>query len=697
MHSAFQLKPEPMGPDQQLSPRLTRRLLLSGMAASFGYSVTSSASAMIPTPRIKPNAPNLSEILSDNDSKLFRKAASNARRGRWGDVMAARRKISNGVAKDALLWLRASRDRNAPLSDLTYAVHNLTDWPRMTTIKSKAEKKIFSNPSNITDPINWFRGENPVSGEGRMVLANAYFKRGDVESGKTWLKLAWRESKLTRDAQRDIFKRYKEHLTPDDHAARADYLVWHGRRYFPSAQGLLSLMPKNDRLLITARMALRQNSRGMNAAVDAVPNALQGDPGFAFERAYWRRKRKSKSYALPVLLKINSAPKVEHGQERLWNERRLMAYWAIEEREFETAYQMTRNHGMTRGSSFASVEFLAGWLSLIKLGQPERAMQHFTTLRDGVGLPVSRSRAAYWQGRTAEVLGNGQSAFHYSDAAQHVNTFYGMLAADKLSSGRAQITLPPEPIRDFERANFNADARVQAARLFAEAQQELFFTQISFHLDDEFEKPEELSLLSELGRDFGYMRPSVRAAKQAGRIQTMLTESGYPLVPAIDGLADKFEKPFVYAIARQESEFNYSAVSHAKAYGLMQMINATARSTARRHRIPYNRTRMITDIDYSANLGAHHLRDLLKDYNGSYIMTCIAYNAGPTRVTRWIKRYGDPRKGEIDPLDFLESIPFSETRNYVQRVIENMQVYRARLNGGSTINQIDRDLRAGTL
>lgn len=688
MQNAFQAEYGPKKP--------TRRLMLSGIAAGLGISLTSPAAAMIPTPRVKPDAPNLSQILSDKEAKLFRKAASNARRGRWNDVMTARRQISNDVAKDALLWLRASRDPNVPLSDLTYAMHNLTNWPRMTTIKSKAEKKVLDKPSSVPDPINWFRGEPPVSGEGRMLLAKAHFKRGDIESGKKWLKLAWRESKLTRDRQRDIFKSYKEYLTPEDHAARADYLVWQGRRYFSSAQGLLPLMPKNDRLLINARMALRQNARGMNAAVDAVPKALQGDPGFAYERAYWRRKRKSKDYALPVLLNINSAPMTSRGQERLWNERRLMAYWAIEEREFETAYQMTRNHGMTRGAGFASVEFLAGWLSLNKLGQPERAMQHFTTLRDGVGLPVSRSRAAYWQGRAAEILSNGESAFHYTDAAQHVNTFYGMLAADKLSSGRAQITLPPEPVRDFDRAAFYADTRVQAARLFAEAQQELFFTQKSFHLDDEFEKPEELSLLSELGRDFGYMRPSIRAAKQAGRLQTMLTESGYPFVPAIDALDDKFEKPFVYAIARQESEFNYSAVSHAKAYGLMQMINATARSTARRHRIPYSRTRMTSDINYSANLGAHHLRDLLKDYNGSYIMTCIAYNAGPRRVSRWIKKYGDPRKGEIDPIDFLESIPFSETRNYVQRVIENMQVYRARLNGGSSINQIDRDLRAGT-
>ncbi|WP_371398007.1 transglycosylase SLT domain-containing protein [Fretibacter rubidus] len=651
---------------------------------------------MIPTPRVKPPAPNLSKILSDADAKLFRKATSDARRGQWSSVMAARRSLSNSAAKDALLWLRAARDPNAPLSDLTYAVHNLTDWPRMTTIRSKAEKKLLSNPVGITSIAEWFRGYDPVSGEGRIALAQDYFRQGNDDLAKKWLKLGWREARLTRDLQRSVFKTYGKHLTPQDHAARADYLVWQGRRYFDSAQGLLSLMPRNDAKLIAARMALRQNSRAMNAAVDAVPSALQGDPGFSYERAYWRRKRKSKDYALPVLLNINAAPKTERGQERLWNERRLMAYWAISERNFETAYQLTRNHGMTRGGGFAGVEFLAGWLSLTKLNNPRRAMEHFTTLRNNVGLPVSLSRAAYWQGRASEALRDGQEQLYYADAAQHVNTFYGLLAADKLSSGGAQIVLPPEPNVNFERASFNADPRVQAARLFAEANQELFYTQMSFHLDDEFERPEQLSLLAEMGRDFGYMKPSVRAAKQAGRLQTMLTESGYPIVPAIEGLDDRFEKAFVYGIARQESEFNYSAVSHANAYGLMQMINATARSTARRHRIPYSRTTMTTDINYSANLGAHHLHDLLKDYDGSYIMACIAYNAGPRRVTRWTKDYGDPRKGEIDPIDFLESIPFSETRNYVQRVIENMQIYRARRSGGTAPNRIDRDLRVGS-
>ena len=372
-----------------------------------------------------------------------------------------------------------------------------------------------------------------------------------------------------------------------------------------------------------------------------------------------------------------------------------MTYWAIEEKRFQDAYDLTLNHGLTKGQSFAEAEFLSGWLALTKLGQPSRALEHFTRLQSGVGLPVSLSRAAYWQGRAAERAQPGTERGYYADAAQYVNTFYGQLASKKLSGRLASLQLPPEPDRTFALTAFNSDPRVSAMKLFGEIDDERFYTQFSFHLDDEFTDPAQLSLLAETGADFGYMRPSIRAAKQAGRLKTMLTEVGYPLIPSISGLGSQFDIPFVYAIARQESEFNYSAVSHANAYGMMQMINATAKATARKHRIPYNRARMTTDIDYSARLGAHHLNDLLARYDGSYIMSAAAYNAGPHRVDRWVKTYGDPRTGEIDPIDWLESLPFSETRNYIQRVMENMQVYRARLNGGSSENRAASDLNAG--
>jgi len=372
-----------------------------------------------------------------------------------------------------------------------------------------------------------------------------------------------------------------------------------------------------------------------------------------------------------------------------------MAYWAIKEEKFQTAYDLTQHHGQTSGVGFADAEFLAGWLALVKLNQPKKAINHFETLRNGVSFPVSKSRASYWLGRAHKTAGLADAPIHYAQAAQHIQTFYGQLAAAELSSNNDFIFLPSEANSVSYRADFERDSRVQALRLLGERQSEYYFNTMSFHLDDEVGTPEELTLLGSVAREYGYMKPSIRAAKQAARFGTFLPETGYPTPDVFLSLEPKFDKAFSMALSRQESEFNPEAVSSAKAYGLMQMINGTAKATARKHRIPYSRSKLTSDPEYNAKLGSLHINDLLKRYDGSYIMTAAAYNAGPHRVTQWIRDYGDPRTNAIDPIDWMESIPFSETRNYIQRVMENLNVYRARLNNGQAVNRLHQDIKRG--
>lgn len=678
---------------KRLGPSIRRAFVLAFVMT--GMMASQIATARIPTPRLKPPAPNPSQILSNKDADLFEKGVKAARRGQWLKVKSIRAQLSHPVAKDTMLWLHASRDRNAPLSELTYVIHNMSNWPRMTTIRARAEAKLFDNAAGVGDTVDWFRQQDPVSGEGRLALAQGFYDRGNTPEGDKWLRYAWHESSLTRDRQKRAYKMFKNRLQPSDHAIRGDYLTWLGHRHYSKVNGLLSLMPPIDRALQDARMRINRNASGMDAAIRAVPVSARKEAGLSYERGRWRRRKATKEKAVPMFTQIVEPPTPDKGKQVLWRERKIMAYWAIEEKRFQDVYDLSINHGLQKGEAFAEAEFLAGWTALTKLGQPSRALAHFTTLRNGVGLPVSLSRAAYWQGRAAEQANNADARNYYAESAQYVNTFYGQLASDKLSGRLSSLQLPFEPDRTLASGTYNSDDRVNAMKMFGEIGDEHFYTQFSFHLDDEFSDPAALSLLAETGADFGYMRPSIRAAKQAGRLKTMLPETGYPLIPSIDGLGPKFDIPFVYAIARQESEFNYSAVSHAKAYGMMQMINSTAKATARKHRIPYNRSRMTTDMDYSARLGALHLNDLLERYNGSYIMAAAAYNAGPHRVDRWVKNYGDPRSGAIDPIDWLESLPFSETRNYIQRVMENMQVYRARLNGGSTENMSWNAISAG--
>jgi len=653
------------------------------------------ANAAIPTPRIKPPSPSASEFLNDRDSEHFRRGLRAASKRHWVDLDDQIRKLNDPTAKDVLRWVRAARNPNVSFKDISYVVHDLSNWPRMTSIRAKAEGVLFDVPLSADKTIDWFQGKEPVSGEGRAALARAHYKRGNKVSGDLWLKSAWRESKLTRARQQELFKHYRGKLTQEDHAVRADHLIWQGRRHHSKAEALLPHMAKKQRALMNARIRVASNRSGMDAAIKAVPQEYRNEAGLLYERAKWRRRKKTKDYALPVYLQIVNPPLDLAGREAIWREKRIMLRWAIENKKYNQAYQLSTNHGLTRGGGFAEAEFTAGWLALTKLNQPQKAAEHFKTLKNGVSLSVSLSRAAYWQARAAEALGDPNAQAYYSEASGYTNTYYGQLAADKVGGSPSQLVLPVEADTAALKPAFEGDPRVRAMHLLGEAGEERFFTNFAFHLDDVLDDKRQLSLLSQLSKDYGYMRPSLRAAKQASRFQSMLTDSGYPKVEEIESLPAKFDIPFVYAVARQESEFEFNVVSSAKAYGMMQMIDSTAKYTARKHRIPYSRSKLTADRDYSAKLGAHHLHDLLDMFDGSYILAAAAYNAGPHRSKTWIKAYGDPRTGEIDPIDWVESIPFSETRNYVQRVMENMQVYRARRNDNQSNNQIYRDLTQG--
>ncbi len=651
------------------------------------------ALANTPTPRLKPEAPNTSSLLSKADASRFRRALRAADKRHWGEVKTLSKRINDPTAKKILLWRMAASDPNVSLDILTTVTQNQSDWPRMIQIRAKAERYLFDHPLPPDAAIRWFMGAEPVSGEGRAVMAIAYAGRGQMDLADRWLKSAWRHSRLSRDRQKTLFKRFKSHLTPEDHAARADHLIWLGRRYYGSAEGLLSLMPTNDRKVMDARIKVGANRKGIDRAIKAVPKSLLTDTGLLYERAVWRRKRVGEKSAIKALLQIKAPPATLDGKKRLWKEKRRMIYWALEKQRFDDAYTLTQHHGLDRGAAFAEAEFLAGWIALTKLNQPQKALTHFTTLKNGVSTPVSLGRAGYWMGRAAEASGDVINAHvYYSEAARFPNVFYSQLAAEKVSPGNARITLPPEIIPEPLPAEFESRELIRALRLIGENRGESIFNMFSFHLDDILQSEEELSWLSQIGREYGYMKPSVRAAKQAGRFQTMLTESGYPIPEIILTLPNKYDKAFVLAIARQESEFNTEARSHASAYGMMQMIHSTAKRTAKRARLPYQRVWLTSNPEYATKLGAQHLIDLMSEFDNSYILTAAAYNAGGHRVRQWIDAYGDPRKGQIDAIDWLESIPFSETRNYVQRVMENLEVYHARLNNNQARLQIMADL-----
>lgn len=652
----------------------------------------SAATAQTPAPRLKPPVPNHSILLSDADFTAFRRGMRAADDDDWDDVRAAIITLDNPVADHVLLWRIAVSDARAPFSDLDRAIDELEGWPRQASIRREAEWKIEDSGLSPALIVAWFEDREPVTGEGRIALGESLIALGREDEGAEQIRTAWRTQSLRLSNQRDVLREHDNLLTNDDHAARVDFLLWAGQR--TAASRLLPELSAGERRVAEARIRLASRSSGVDSAVSAVPDSLSDTPGLVYERARWRRRR-GLDTSLELLLELPDSYDNDAALESMWTERKLMILDLIRDRDFDTAYQLAAANGMERGVEFADAEFLAGWLALTKLDQPGVAFAHFERLEDGVTTPVSTSRALYWQGRAAEASGELELASdRFTAAARYPTAYYGQLAILALGPDAAELDLPPDPDPGEDaRAAFNALPEIQALRLLAEVNADYLFRVFMYHFDDEMQTPEEQAMITDIALEYFQIRQAVRAAK-AGRLQGMiLAERAYPLIDLPDAAPMAPEAALTYSVIRQETEFDPQAVSGAGARGLMQMMPATARQTARQLDMPYNFQWLTDDPGYNLTLGMAHLQEVVTDYEGSLVMALAAYNAGGHRVRRWVDNYGDPRTDDIDPIDWVESIPFSETRNYVQRIIENLQVYRARLNNGeATPLNITQDL-----
>lgn len=654
-------------------------ILMRVAVMALGLALAAPAFSQAPEPRLKPPVPNHSELLSDLDFANFRQAMAAADDDEWDLVREARYQIDDPVARDLLLWRIAVSDARAPFSDLHLVLDRLQGWPRRPSIQREAEWKIEESGFSPALIVDWFESQEPVTGEGRVALGRALIDLGRAEDGEAEIRQAWRTQRMRLTFQSEVLSRHGGFLTREDHAARVDHLLWAGQR--TAASRLLPLLSPGERRLADARIRLAARRSGVDRAVDAVPASLQDHPGLLYERARWRRRAGLDDRALPLLLKLPDAHSNLRALDLMWTERKLMILDLIRDGLFEDAYRLAAAHGMTRGIDFADAEFLSGWLALTRLGRAEDALVHFQQLEAGVRTPVSLSRALYWQGRAAEAAGRLELARdRFMAAAEHPTAYYGQLALIALGPDAAQLDLPPDPVPTTEQRNaFHARPEIQAIRLLAEIDADYLFRVFIYHFDDEMETPVEQAMLSDIALDYNRLRQAVRAAK-AGRLQGMtLAERAYPMIDLPDGAPIVPEAALTFSVIRQETEFDPRAVSGAGARGIMQMMPATARDTARMLDVEYDFSRLTDDPQYNLVLGMAHLDEVVNAYDGSLVMALAAYNAGGHRVRRWVENYGDPRTGEIDPIDWAESIPFSETRNYVQRVIENVQVYRARM------------------
>ncbi len=649
-----------------------------------------------PEPRLKPSPPpHFSQLLSQNDFARLREGLAAADSRRWSRVVTLESQITDVTARRILTWRRATSDPTISYGELQRARQDFLGWPDYAQILGVAEERLADARLRSDDVIAWFGDNEPVSGAGRIALAEAHLSAGRTEEGTAMLREAWRNYRFDTDLQDRIVASHGQRLTREDHEARVDYLLWVGHR--SAARRLFPHISSGHRALADARIRLATRSRGVDGAIDRVPASLQEHPGLLFERAVWRRRARMTENAEPLIRQIPADVGSEAAARAIWRERNIHLRRAMDRGEYSAAYAMAAANGMERGVEFADAEFLAGWIALRNLNNPANALTHFERLERGVTTPISSARALYWQGRALEAMNQPAEALaRYAAAAEHSTVYYGQLAAAELDGEHRNVTLPAivEPTPE-ERAAFDARGPVRALRMLAELDELRLFRQFAYAYDDALVAPADFVMLSEIARDYGQDGVGVRAAKAALRQGVVVTDALYP-VPSLPSLPSGApEAAFVLALMRQESEFYPRAISGAGARGLMQLMPATARRTARSIGETYRRSWLTDDPDYNMRLGTAHLAELMREFQGSYILIACAYNAGPGRARQWIAEHGDPRRPGVDAVDWVEQIPFSETRDYVQRVLENTQVYRGRLNGGSTRIALDTDLRRG--
>lgn len=657
-----------------------------------------------PTPIPVPFSP---VMIPSTPSEALRVGLRAAERGDWSSVRNAMTMISDTRVRSILLWRLATADSNAATFDeLRRALDELRSFPQRRTIRIRAEQKIALSaltPQAKRDFL--LRAEQglsdtgpqagPLSGEGKLELGSALLALGDQTGARRWISDGWRTSRLDSIAQARYLSQFTAILTPQDHDARVDFLLWADR--VTQSRPLFPFMSETGRATAQRRLGI--------ASGDTVTlsGAMLDDRGILYQRVRALRQSDRRGEALQLLTQIDSRGLPEPGQDLLWTERRNLLNEAIVTRDWRAAYRIASTHGYARGERFADGEFISGWVSLRFLNDPATAMTHFSRLEAGVSNPVSKARAFYWLGRTAEAQNKqGDADRFYTSAARFPTVYYGQLAAVKVASRSGQsarLTLPPEQRaspQDFVR--LNAHPMMSAINILSEIGENQFFRQFALALDDELQTEGEHQALSEFARAKGEPATAIRVAKTGLNRGVLATEAAFPIIPIprIIGYG-QIEDAYSLAITRQESEFNTAAVSGANARGLMQFLPATAASQARRMGIPHETSWLISRPSHNLTLGSAHLFDLVNNFYGSYIMAAAAYNAGPGRPRQWVQTYSDPRQTDLDTaIDWVEKIPFSETRNYVQRVMENMQVYRARLAGGSAPLRIDQDLMRGT-
>jgi len=639
-----------------------------------------------------PFAMATSMAISPLDLSAVKQAIELAHRGRPGDATNMESQISDPVARKLVEWA-VLRSDNSDGDFARYAAFISANptWPSVPTLRRRAEMALWQERSDPQTILAFFRSEPPHTAKGKFALARALLAQGDATTAAQLVRDAWRNDAFSGDAEAQARDAFAGIITTADDEARMNV-----RLYVEDEDAGMRAAHHLDPVefaIAKARVAVIDKAGNAKALLDAIPAAAQHDPLYMFSRIQWLRRNDKIAEAAQWMAAAPHDPAVVGDPDQWWIERRLIARKLLDTGEFKTAYDIASAAAPPKGENLrAEQQFTAGWIALRFLHEPTAALAHFARIADGVTNPITLARSFYWQGRAAEALGRDREARgYYETAARYPTAYYGQIARARLGLDEVNLRPMPAPPADLHALElakvfeilYAIDARDMLASMAAE-------------LGDKATDGDALATLAAVTARHNDARSTILIGKPAlGR--------GFPFehyafpdfgVPDFQQIGPQVERCVIYSIVRQESAFNPRVVSSANALGLMQVTPAAGRDTAKKFNVSFNQKRLMDDVTYNAQLGSAELGSDIADYRGSYILAFVAYNAGRGRAKQWIEQYGDPRDPKVDPIDWIERIPISETRNYVQRVLENMQIYRARFENSSKL-LIEADLHRG--
>jgi soluble lytic murein transglycosylase len=631
-------------------------------------------------PAAKASVPPTPTPTLSGDLLAVKQAVDLARAGKGRDATVAEKAIGDPAARKLVEWVILRHpDSEAGFGRFATFLADNPDWPSAGSMRRRAEVRLWQERSDASI-VHDFTREQPVSAMGRFALARVLLAEGRVEEAARRVREGWQSAELSERSEAEVFEQFKHLLSLDDHRARMDRRI--GAKDFTGAMRAARHLGSEDIAIVKACAAVAGNATKAPDLLDGVAADARKDLGYTLCRIDWTMRHDRVAEATRLMLAAAPATMPLQDTDEWWRMRRVLVRKLIDGGEFRAAYKVARDAAPPANQNYrAEFHFMTGWVALRYLHDPETARAHFARIDDGSVNPIVLARANYWRGRAAEASGDLRGTLNsYQRAARYTTAYYGQLARAKLGLDRLELRTPQEA--DPMPASAGSEDLLHAAEmLYAIGERDLVLSFVT----DLAEQSVDAAALTELAEMAG-RHNDAPAMLQIGKLALSrgfaLDLYAFPTigVPQHSPIGPAIERSVIYSVARTESAFDQRDRSPANAVGLMQVTPEAGRDTAKRFGVTYDWDRMVADPVYNAQMGAAELSALLQEYRGSHILAFAAYNAGRGRVQQWIKQYGDPRAADVDAVDWVERIPFAETRNYVQRVMENLQVYRVRFD-----------------